>query len=40
MPAYKNWMEDYKELIAFLVDVIQYDIRALGRGFKFTTEEN
>ena len=40
MPAYKNWMEDYKELIAFLVDVIQYDIRDLGRGFKFTTEEN
>ena len=33
-------MEDYKELIAFLVDVIQYDIRDLGRGFKFTTEEN
>lgn len=38
MPAYKNWMEDYKGLISFLVDVIQYDVRDLGSGFKFTND--
>ena len=35
MPAYKNWVTDYTELIQFLVDVLHYDIRDTKKNFKY-----
>lgn len=36
MPAYPNWVKDYRLLIQTLVDIVHYDIRSAQKGFKFT----
>lgn len=35
MPAYDAWVEDYAELIQFLVDVLHFDVRTFDRSFKY-----
>lgn len=35
MPAYKNWVTDYRRLINFLVEVIHFDIRDTKNNFKY-----
>lgn len=36
MPSYKDWEEDYMNLIQFLVDIIFFDIRDGKNRFKYT----
>ncbi len=40
LPAYNGWTDDYMQVIAFLDDVLHYDIADASKGFKFYKTQN